>query len=430
MIKLNVKKLFYFFSLLFSSVLVYAQNVGIGITTPLARLHITDSNVIFTAPTVTSDPAAFTTPVNGAGARLMWLPKKGAFRVGSVNGDYWNGDNIGLYSFGAGHNVSATGVGSTAMGDLTTASGDGSASIGGSNTASGSYSIALGTANLASGDFSTAIGYNTKATASISTAMGNTTLASEYSSTAMGQGSIASGASSTATGFLTKASGNGATAMGSNTTASGIASTSLGYYTTATGISSVAMGSSTLASGDQAFASGSNTTARSFASIATGQYNDSIISSNKTTWVATDPLLIIGNGTASFSRHNAFVVYKNGNTDHNGFTRLGEITDGAPRIKTKKITGYNTPSTANPNTWTFVPHGISDPDKILSISVIVTNGSYQFLPHSPDAPYVFTVNTDPTGGGVGQNIAVGVKSTALSSGVMGKPIKILITYEE
>ena len=55
--------------------------------------------------------------------------------------------------------------------------------------------------------------------------------------------------------------------------------------------------------------------------------------------------------------------------------------------------------------------------------VIVTAGSYQFLPHSSQTGYVFTVNTDLNGAGAGPGIAVGVKTSALSSKMMSKPIK-------
>ncbi|MBK8721436.1 MAG: hypothetical protein IPL95_03935 [Saprospiraceae bacterium] len=45
---------------------------------------------------------------------------------------------------------------------------------------------------------------------------------------------------------------------------------------------------------------------------------------------------MIGNGINTYSLKNAMTVYKNGNTDLNGFVRIGEVSDGAPRIKTKR----------------------------------------------------------------------------------------------
>ena len=87
------------------------------------------------------------------------------------------------------------------------------------------------------------------------------------------------------------------------------------------------------------------------------------------------------------------------------------------------------PTSANPNTFTYVPHGLLA-SKILSISVLINaSGNYEILPQSTQAGYTYSVNTDPSGGGQA-NIAVGVKSAAESSSVMGRPIKIFITYEE
>jgi hypothetical protein len=112
----------------------------------------------------------------------------------------------------------------------------------------------------------------------------------------------------------------------------------------------------------------------------------------------------------------------NGKIELNGFTKIGAgIT--APSIQTKKLTG-TTPNSMNPGTWTFVAHGIANASKILSISVIVTDGTYQYLPHSSESGILFTVNVD------GGTIAVGVKDIAKSGTVMNKPIKILIVYEE
>ena len=81
------------------------------------------------------------------------------------------------------------------------------------------------------------------------------------------------------------------------------------------------------------------------------------------------------------------------------------------------------------NGFVFIPHGLNR-DKILSISVLVDASGYDILPHSPNTGYVYTVNTDPNGGGSGASIAVGVLSNVQSSSVMGKAIKIFITYEE
>lgn len=250
-----------------------------------------------------------------------------------------------------------------------------------------------------------------------------------FGSFASGYNTYASGDYATAMGNNTTASGSISTAMGIRTEASGYYSTAMGETTKALGGISTAMGYATKASGERSTAMGFSTVAQAYTSLSLGQYNDSIASSNKFNWFLTDPLLILGNGLSNNSRSNALVVYQNGNTDINGYTRLGKATDNAPKIKTKKITGYNTPTAANPNTFTFVPHGVTA-SKILSLSVLVdVAGDYQFLPHSTQTGYLYTANLDPAGGG-SPNIAIGVNSAALSASVMGRPIKIFITYEE
>ena len=57
-----------------------AQNVGIGTLSPVARLHVADSSVVFTA--IGDIPATpGNVPVSGAGRRMMWYPDKAAFRA-------------------------------------------------------------------------------------------------------------------------------------------------------------------------------------------------------------------------------------------------------------------------------------------------------------------------------------------------------------
>ncbi len=390
-----------------------AQNIGIGTISPIARLHVTDSNVIFSAPYVEIAPASFSVPVSGTGARMMWLPQKAAFRVGEVLDTAWNTTKIGLGSFASGVSTTASGVSSTAMGSST--------------KATGAVAFATGTSSTAAGNWSTAIGYNATASGVWSTAIGYGVTASGQNSTALGDRAIADAVNSTAFGNQTNASGAIATAMGYSSVASGYVSTAMGNSTDAAGTYSTAMGTNTTARGVASMAAGENSTAFAYASLALGRFNDSVGVSNTVSWSAADPLLYLGNGLNLANRHNAMVVYKNGNTDINGYVRLGESTDGAPRIKTKKITGYNTPAAANG--FVFIPHGLNR-DKILSISVLVDAAGYDILPHSPNAGFVYTVNTDPNGGGSGASIAVGVLSNVQSGSVMGKAIKIFITYEE
>jgi hypothetical protein len=130
-------------------------------------------------------------PVEGAGTRMMWYPKKAAFRTGQVYGDQWDNVNIGQWSVAMGGNTTARGQYSTAMGYNTTASSTFSTSMGNYTIASGQSSVAMGSHTEASGSSSTAMGSSTTASNMYSTAMGSNTEASGYATTAMGIGNTA-----------------------------------------------------------------------------------------------------------------------------------------------------------------------------------------------------------------------------------------------
>ncbi len=147
-------------------------NVGIGIAIPKARLHVTDSTVLFSAigdvPGTTGK-----TSISGAGRRMMWVPSRAAFRVGYIGGVHWDTENIGIYSFASGYNTIASGIGATALGFETTTSGGGSTAMGYNTIASGLYTTAMGQFTTASGIRSTAMGFYTTASGNSSTAMGS-----------------------------------------------------------------------------------------------------------------------------------------------------------------------------------------------------------------------------------------------------------------
>jgi hypothetical protein len=240
-------------------------NVSNGL--PEAMLHVKDSSVLFQGGSDVSVTPG-NPPASGSGVRMMWYPDKASFRAGYVSSTQWDKDSIGNYSFASGANTRAKGIYSTAMGYYT----------------------------KVTGDASTALGYFTNATGFASTALGNLTNATGDASTAMG--------------FDTKATGDASTAMGSITSATGDFSTALGYNTNATGNYSTALGFATIS--------------RAYASVVLGRYNDSISTSNPTSWVDTDPVLIIGNGTADNVRRNAFIIAKNGKTGINVSNGLPE----------------------------------------------------------------------------------------------------------
>lgn len=143
-----------------------------------------------------------------------------------------------------------------------------------------------------------------------------------------------SGTDSTATGSYaaalgdSTATGSYATAMGYDTTASGSRAVAMGFDTVSSGTASTAMGYTTTASGNYSTAIGIQNTAQAYASVVIGRYNE--VSGNTTSWTSTDPLFVIGNGSSSDDRNDAFVVDKDGTIEVTGdITSDGEICIGS-----------------------------------------------------------------------------------------------------
>lgn len=132
-------------------------------------------------------------------------------------------------------------------------------------------------------------------------------------SLAVGGGVVASGDHSQAFGFGSVASGTRAHAEGSGTEASGTNSHSEGSSTIASGNSSHAEGSGSESLGNVSHAGGLNNTAETYSETVIG-INSTIIAGNATTFVATDPVFRVGNGTTTGARSDAFRVYKNGSS--------------------------------------------------------------------------------------------------------------------
>ena len=181
-------------------------------------------------------------------------------------------------------------------------------------SAGGDYSVAMGSDTTASGFASTAMGYSTTSSGEASTAMGWNTIASGDASTAMGYYSFASGNNSTSMGWNTTASGLNSTAIGDYTFASGENSTAMGYNTFANGSNSTAIGYQTTASGLNSTAMGYQTTASDYDSLVIGQYNlsGSSITNSDTSFSTENTAFVIGNGTNSSNRSDAFKVMFNG----------------------------------------------------------------------------------------------------------------------
>lgn len=166
--------------------------IGVGIS-PKVGFHVgSTKKVLFGADTL------------GAGDKLMFLPHKHAFRVGTVAtgaaSTYWNADSIGLYSFASGLNTRAQGFGATAMGRDT--------------EATNSYAFASGFFTNADGQYSTAMGFNTDAMALGSTALGYSTDAEQNYSFAAGYFAEAQAIYSVALGNAVRAQSFASMAVG------------------------------------------------------------------------------------------------------------------------------------------------------------------------------------------------------------------------
>lgn len=154
---------------------------------------------------------AFSSPTS----TFKWEMANNAFRVGFVDANQWDVNNLGAYSVGFGENTIADGNYAMVWGQDSIASGDYSTAWGKRCKSSGENSTVWGVMNIASGNNSTAWGELNNATDDYVTVWGGwNTAVGEYS-TAWGYGSTAVGKYSTVWGS------GGVTASGENSTAVG-----------------------------------------------------------------------------------------------------------------------------------------------------------------------------------------------------------------
>ena len=273
-----------FISSVFCTTSVYAQNVGVGTSSPdsSAKLDITSTDGGLLIPRMTqAQRDAIASPATG----LM------IFQTDGTAGFYYYN---GAWTAIGGGSSAGTGLEEITEGGNTgyRIAGRDAANYGniGNNAVDLSYSNTTSTTRGATGAFSTATGIYTTASGDVSTAMG----------------------------YVTTASGDYSTAMGSFTTASGEFSTAMGDGTTATGDYSTAMGFDTEASGNYSTAMGMGTSTQSIGETAIGLFNNNVSPISPTASNPSDRLFVIGNGVNASSTSDAMVVLKSGNTWING----------------------------------------------------------------------------------------------------------------
>ncbi len=156
-----------------------AQNVGIGTTEPLARLHAAEGNVLFSSRYGLPGNPAPPPAISSTGRFMMWYADKAAFRAGFNSESYMlNAENIGRLSFAFGQNVLAQGDYSFSMGLFNSVSGNYSVAMGKNNTVSGFAAVAFG-------NNTSAAGVNAVALGSFAVASGNYSFAANRSTSAV-----------------------------------------------------------------------------------------------------------------------------------------------------------------------------------------------------------------------------------------------------
>jgi hypothetical protein len=150
--------------------------VGIGTSVPEFPLSIGDNSglsdgSILAMGAVGSGGVLSTA---GVGTRMIWYPRKGAFRAGHSVGTQWDDANIGLYSFAGGYSSLASADGATAFGGGR-AQGGWSQAIGWNTmvSAPGGYSTAIGVDSSVNAGKSQALGYGLTISGPYSTGLGS-----------------------------------------------------------------------------------------------------------------------------------------------------------------------------------------------------------------------------------------------------------------
>lgn len=245
----------------------------------------------------------------------------------------YNAVTYGAEAGSFGRNALAKGARSIAIGygAQTTATGTDAGAFGLNATANGPSSIAIGSGSLTgtTATFATAMGYSAQANGARSISIGayyNYTyfrfvynpilhryMLMPYNVTKY---NIANGDYSVALGNG-NLSTDGGTTLGSNNSATGTGAIAIGHSNNADSTYSVAIGSGNTSRGYNAFAIGEGVYAEAANSIVIGTNNIVSDTYNRTDWVATDPLFVVGNG-GSGTQSNALYVAKNGNTTITG----------------------------------------------------------------------------------------------------------------
>ncbi|WAC13753.1 tail fiber domain-containing protein [Dyadobacter pollutisoli] len=137
----------------------------------------------------------------GTGPKLIWYPRRAAFRAGYVNDDSWDDSKIGAYSTAFGSNTRAEGNNSMAFGQNTKANGIASFAVGTGSQANNTGSLATGLESIASGAYSFASGKKTIASEIYSFSTGMLTQSQAWASFVTGVSTISKSYGGTVVGI-------------------------------------------------------------------------------------------------------------------------------------------------------------------------------------------------------------------------------------
>lgn len=267
----------------------------------------------------------------------VMLDVEGAIRAGSSHQG-----NVGSNSAALGFETQASGQNAAAFGQASRATGLNAMAWGGQpthgDTPEGRYAVASGIA-------ATAWGYGTRATNFGATAFGQGNQATAPQATSFGAGNSSTGFWSTSFGQRNVASGNNSTAFGTDNVSTGNSSLAFGQNNKALQNGATALGSLNSAKGRFSFASGNGNVSATLYEATFGRFNADTTSMNATTWVATDAVLQIGNGTNASTRRNAVTVLKNGRTaigTHEAKPNSTLQVHGSVSMPIRSVTGNTT----------------------------------------------------------------------------------------
>jgi len=190
-----------------------------------------------------------------------------------------------------------------------------------SMVASGDYSVISGGENNIADKLGATVsgGYTNGANGNFATVSGG------YLNYAGGNYSVISG------GIYNAANGDQSVVLGgADNAANGyLSSITGGFFNKANGnYTSIIGGITNTGNGNYSLVGGLHNTAQSYAETVLGLYA-SVGSGTSNSYVATDRLFVVGNGTGTSARSNALTILKNGNTSISGSLQLGIVTHSA-----------------------------------------------------------------------------------------------------